>query len=148
MSEGLDLPTTGPSQITVYLPDNSTLQATSKTQLSSEQLSTEAREANILLGLTKTLMSVNKMAENGYTTIFRPCNEGVTIHRKGTLTIMTTKPPMLQGYKKEEPNCGQYQHQQWTMNAKKWQMSTTYRQCPKQSNTFMLPQATQSRTYR
>jgi hypothetical protein len=70
MSEELNLPETGPSQITVYLPDDSTLQASSKTQLPFEQLSSEAREANILPGLTKSLLSVNKMAENGYTTIF------------------------------------------------------------------------------
>ena len=40
------------------------------------------------------------MAENGYTTIFRPGDEGVTIHKKGTLTITTSEPPMLQGCKK------------------------------------------------
>ena len=33
MNEELNLQETGPSQITVYLPDNSTLQATSRTQL-------------------------------------------------------------------------------------------------------------------
>ncbi len=58
MSEELNLPETGPSQITVYLPDDSTLQATSKTQLPFEQLSCEAREANILPGLTKSLLSI------------------------------------------------------------------------------------------
>jgi hypothetical protein len=63
MSEELNLPKTGPSQITVYLSDDSTLQATSKTQLPFEQLSSEAREADILPGLTKSLLSVNKMAE-------------------------------------------------------------------------------------
>ncbi len=65
MSEELNLPETGPSHITVYLSDDSTLQATRKTQLPFEQLSSEAREANILPGLTKSLLSVNKMAENG-----------------------------------------------------------------------------------
>jgi hypothetical protein len=60
MSEELNLPKIGPSQITVYLPDDSTLQATSKTQLPFEQLSSEAREANILPRLTKSLLSVNK----------------------------------------------------------------------------------------
>jgi hypothetical protein len=39
------------------------------------------------------------MSENGYTTIFLPYDEGVTIHKKGTLTITTSKPPVLQGYK-------------------------------------------------
>ena len=48
VSETLDLPQTGPAQITVYLPDDSTLKATSKTKLPFQQLSSEAREANIL----------------------------------------------------------------------------------------------------
>ncbi len=46
MSEELNLPKTGTAQITVYLPDDSTLQETSKTQLPFKQLSPEAREAN------------------------------------------------------------------------------------------------------
>jgi hypothetical protein len=146
-SEELDLPKTGTSQITVYLPDDSTLQATNKSQLPFKQLSSEAREANILPGLTKSLLSVNKMAENGSTTIFRPGDKGVTIHIKGTLTITTSKPPVLQGCKQRGAKFGQYQHQQQTMNTKKWQMYTTYHQFPKQSNTSMLQQATQSRKH-
>jgi hypothetical protein len=65
MSEELDLPEIGTSQITVYLPDDLTLQATDKTQIPFKQLSSEARETNILPGLTKSLLSINKMAENG-----------------------------------------------------------------------------------
>jgi hypothetical protein len=101
VSENLDLPRTGHSNITVYLPDDSTLKATGTTHLPFEQLSTQARQANILPGLTKSLISVNKMAENGYTTIFRPRDEGVTFHKDGTLTITTSEPPLLQGCKKK-----------------------------------------------
>ena len=100
VTERLNLPATGPSDLTVYLPDDTTLRATSETQLPFEQLSDEARQANILPGLTKSLISVNKMAENGYTTIFRPGDEGVTFHKKGTLTITTSEPPVLQGCKR------------------------------------------------
>jgi hypothetical protein len=64
-----------------------------------EQLSKEAREAHILPGLKKSLLSVDKMAENGYTTIFHEGNEGVTIHTSGTLTITTSEPPVLRGSK-------------------------------------------------
>jgi hypothetical protein len=74
ISNKLDLPKTGASNITVYLPDNSTLQTSDKTMLPFEQLSKEAREAHILPGLKKSLLSVNKMAENGYTTIFHEGN--------------------------------------------------------------------------
>jgi hypothetical protein len=70
ISDKLDLPKTGASKITVYLPDNSTLQISNKTVLPFEQLSKEAREAHILPGLKKSLLSVNKMSENGYKTIF------------------------------------------------------------------------------
>ena len=88
----------------MYLPDDSTLKATGAAQLPFKQLSDKAREANILPGLTKSLISVNKMVENGYTTIFRPGNEGVTFHKKGTLTITTSEPPVLQGCKKKGEN--------------------------------------------
>ena len=101
VSKTLDLPQTDPSQITVYLPDDSTLKATNKTQLPFKQLSAEAREAHILQGLAKSLLSVNKMAEHGYTTIFRLGNKGVTMRKKGTLTITMSEPPVLQGCKKK-----------------------------------------------
>jgi hypothetical protein len=44
-------------------------------------------------------MSINKMVEEGYTTIFHPGEEGVTMHKPGTLTITMTEPPILQGCK-------------------------------------------------
>jgi hypothetical protein len=72
VSEKLNLSRTGPSDITMYLPDDSTLNATGTTHLPFEQLSAKARKANKLPGLTKSLISVNKMAENGHTTIFQP----------------------------------------------------------------------------
>jgi hypothetical protein len=90
ISNKLDLPKTGASKITVYLPANSTLQTSNKTMLPFEQLSKEAREAHIIPGLKKSPPSVNKMAENGYTTIFHERNKGVTIHKPGTLTITTS----------------------------------------------------------
>ena len=41
------------------------------------------------------------MLEEGYTTIFHPGNEGVTIHKQDTLSITMNKPPVLQGRKEE-----------------------------------------------
>ena len=70
VTEELNLPRTGPSDIKVYLHNNSMLTATSMTQLPFEQLSAKARKAIILPGLTKSLISVNKIAESRYTTIF------------------------------------------------------------------------------
>jgi hypothetical protein len=116
MSEDL-LPKTGLSRIEVFLPDNSKLQSTSNTQLPFNQLDPKAREANILPGLKKSLISVIKMSENGYTTIFQPGNQGVTIHKEGTLTITTSEPPVLQGCKAKGAKL-------WTVSTKQTQNNT------------------------
>ena len=63
---------------------------------------------DVLPGLKTPLMSVNKMLEEGYTTIFPPGEEGVKMYKPGTLTITMTEPPILQGCKPKEQNCGQY----------------------------------------
>ena len=39
------------------------------------------------------------MAEEGYTTIFHPGDEGVTVQEEGTVTITMTAPPVLHGIK-------------------------------------------------
>jgi hypothetical protein len=65
-------------------------------QLPIEQLMDKAREADILPVHKTPLVSVNKMAKEGYTTIFHPGEEGVTIHKPGTVSITTTEPPILQ----------------------------------------------------
>jgi hypothetical protein len=41
-------------------------------------------------------MSVKKMTEEGYTTIFHSGEKGVTMHKPGTLTIAMTEPSILQ----------------------------------------------------
>jgi hypothetical protein len=93
VSEEMNLPKKEKSDKEVFLPDNTKLQASFTTKLPFEQLSEKAREADILPGLKTPLISVNKMAEEGYTTIFHPGEEGVTIHKKGTVSITTTEPP-------------------------------------------------------
>jgi hypothetical protein len=55
-------------------------------------------------------MSVKILSEEGYTTIFHPENEGVTVHEKGTPTITTSNPPVLQGCKEKGDNL-------WTVSA-------------------------------
>jgi hypothetical protein len=98
-TEDMNLPMKGKSHKEVYLPDNTKLHASYKTALPFTQLTSRAREADVLPGLKTALMSVNKMAEEGYTTIFHPREEGVTMHKLGTLTIAVTEPPILQGCK-------------------------------------------------
>jgi hypothetical protein len=52
------------------------------------------------------------MAEEGYTTIFHPGEEGVTIYKEETTTISTSKPPVLQG-------CKNYTEKLWTLSVSK-----------------------------
>ncbi len=72
MSPELNLPNTGPSNKEVYLPDDTKLMMANKTLLPFEQLSRTAREAEVLPGLKKSLASINKWSEEGYTTVFHP----------------------------------------------------------------------------
>ena len=81
ISEDLHLPKTGPSQMEVFLPNDSKLQSAGKATLPFDQIVPKAREAEIIPGLKQSLISVNKMSESRYTTIFHPDNLGVTIHK-------------------------------------------------------------------
>ena len=102
MREDLDLPTEGTSNKEVYLPNNAKLRTSRRTKLPFDNLTSAAREADVLPGLKRSLLSVNKLSEEGYTTIFHPREDGVTIHREGTITITTSEPPVLTGEKSSE----------------------------------------------
>ena len=68
-----NLPVTGLSSKIVHLPDGSSIQATHTTLLPFESLSPKARIADILPGLRpNSLVSVGKLADANYTTIFHP----------------------------------------------------------------------------
>jgi hypothetical protein len=95
--EEMNLSKKGKPNKEVYLPDNTKLQASYKIKLPFEQLTNKAREAEILPGLKSPLVSINKLAKEGYTTVFHPGETGVTIYEPGTITITMTKPPILQG---------------------------------------------------
>ena len=99
ISENMNIPKGGKSDKQVYLPDNTTLRTLTKTKLPFSRLSEAAREADVLPGLKRSLMSVNKMSDEGCTKIFHPREEGVTIHQKGTISITMTEPPVLFGRK-------------------------------------------------
>jgi hypothetical protein len=105
MSDDLDLPTDGVSNKEVFLPDNSKLRTSNKTKLPFKQLLDTLRVADILPGLKRSLLSVHKMSEEGDTTIFHPCKEGVSIHKEGSLTIAAS-PLVLQGCKSNQENYG------------------------------------------
>ncbi len=135
ISKELNLPSEGKSNKEVYLPDNTRLRTSTKTKLHFKQLTKAAREADILPGLKQLLLSVNKMAEEGYTTIFHPGEEGVTIHKEGTVTITTSKPQVLEGYKNNP--------------AKLWMVSATQntKNHEEAINVYSLPSIQQSIKY-
>ncbi len=77
------------------------MKATTKVQLPIPELPNKARDAIVVPGLKRNLGSVSKFSDAGYTTVFHPGEEGVTIHAPTTFKITTTTPPILQGCKSE-----------------------------------------------
>jgi hypothetical protein len=112
MSKELHLQVEGTSNKTVFLLDNSQLRTSTLTKLPFKQLSEAAREADNLPGLNRSLLSMNRIAEEGYTTIFYPGDEGVTIHKERTVTISTSKPPLFQ-------ECKSYTEKLWMLSVSK-----------------------------
>ncbi len=96
---GENLPITGPSSKVVNLPNGSAIQATHTTMLPFKSLSDEARKADVLPGLLpNSLISVRKIADADYTTIFHPRGEGVTVRKKNTFWLQLLRKPVLQGW--------------------------------------------------
>jgi hypothetical protein len=75
------------------------------------------------------------MAEEGYTTIFHPGEEGVTIHKKSTVSITTTEPPVLNGSKPK--------------GVKLWTTSANYsiKKKERANNAYYLPSISQMVKY-
>ena len=74
------------------------------------------------------------MSEEGYTTIFHPGEEGVTIHKSGTVSIATKEPPILQGCKPKGAKL-------WTISADE----TTKKE--QANNVYNLPSISQTVQY-
>jgi hypothetical protein len=81
------------SKKTFMFPDKRTNKATKKMRL-KHKLRPAAREMNIVLGLHLTLVSIPKLADAGYTTVFS--KEGATIYNDYTTTTTANKPPVLE----------------------------------------------------
>jgi hypothetical protein len=73
-------------------PDKRTNKATKK-MLTKHNLRPEAKEMNIVPGLHSTLISVPKLADAGYTTVFNKA--GAAIYDDYTTTISASNPPVL-----------------------------------------------------
>ena len=62
-------------------------------------LSKGAREAIVVPGMKqKALLSVGTLADNNYTTVFLPGQQGVNIYRANDIDISTERSPILQGW--------------------------------------------------
>ena len=89
-----DLVDTGqPSRKTFMFPDGRTGKATKK-MLLKHNLRVEAREMNIVPGLHSALVSIPKLADAGYTTVFN--KKGAAIYDDYTTKITATSPPVLE----------------------------------------------------
>ncbi len=88
-----DLEDTGqPSKKTFMFPDGRTGKAMKK-MLLKHNLQLAAQEMNIVLGLHLVLVSIPKLADAGYTTLFN--KNGAAIYNDETTTINATNPPVL-----------------------------------------------------
>ena len=86
--------------MTVILPNGKLIKATHTVDLPFECLHPRARHAHVLPRLkTHLLISVPKLADAGYTTVFHPGNLGVTIHSKSDISIQQWCKPVLQGWR-------------------------------------------------
>ena len=95
---GLQL--TGPSDKIVVVANGGELAASNTALLQTRALSKGAREAIVVPGMSQpALMSVSTLANNGYTTIFLPGNEGVDVFGANDVVISSTAPPALQGWR-------------------------------------------------
>lgn len=90
----------------VKLPDRRTLKSTQTTELPFPKLTTGARKAYILPGLRKySLLSVPKLADEGYTTVFHAGKEGMEVYEANSLKIQAAKPP-IQGCRNQVGDIG------------------------------------------
>lgn len=86
----------------VRMPDGHVTNTTEQVVLPLPALTEEAKKADVLPALTHdNLMSVSKLANAGYTTIFHPHNGGVTVHQAGTGKITLDREIILQGWRDE-----------------------------------------------
>ena len=98
-AQGMKL--TGSSELKVVTAGGQVLQASHTALLPTTKLSDGAREAHVLKGLKpKALLSVKTLADNGYTTIFHPYDQGVTVHGLDDFELTLKSPALLQGWRR------------------------------------------------
>jgi hypothetical protein len=93
---------TGLSNKVVVTADGTKFPASHTVLLPTQALSKGAREAIVVPGMQqKALLSVGTLADNGYTTVFLPGQQGVQIYGANDINISPNAPPSLQGWRDE-----------------------------------------------
>ena len=82
------------------MPNGQTATTTTKALLPNKQLNQKARELDILPELKEnSLLSVCKLSDAGYTTVFHAGDGGVTVHWDGDIYIRVKKEAVLKGWR-------------------------------------------------
>ena len=94
------IPTEIPSNKIVEAAGGEVLSATTKALLPQTQLRDEARAADIIPGLMQNLISVSKLSDAGYMTIFYPGDGGAEIYdTHATDVAISGAPPVVEAYR-------------------------------------------------
>jgi hypothetical protein len=100
VNSGRGMQLTGPSNKVIVTASGSELPASNSALLSTRGLSKGAREAVVVPGMRqRALMSVSTLANNGYTTIFLPGQQGVNVFHANDIKISAIAPPALHGWR-------------------------------------------------
>ena len=95
-----NLTVTGILHLSVTLPNGDSIKAMHTVDLPFAQLSPAAKHAHVLPHpKTHSLVSVGKLTDAGYTTVFHPGSLGVTIHSKQHINIRQKCKPILQAWR-------------------------------------------------
>ena len=95
--EDVGEPTGEMSRKIVGMANGRVERATERVLLPVPTLSQAAREGDELPSLKNSLISVPTMANNGYTTIFKPGNEGIKVYHSQDIQVTTKARAVPQG---------------------------------------------------
>jgi len=98
-ADGFEL--TGALSKTVSAANGQIMRATMTALLPLTQLRAGAHKAIIIPESKQALISIKQLADQGFTTIFHPHLEGVTVHDNDGFKLVTSKPPLLQEWREK-----------------------------------------------
>ena len=97
------VPTGQPSDKVVGMPDGHVIQTTEKALLPQTQLRSEARDCDILPSLShNSLISVGKLADAGYVTLFMPGGDGVEVYDERDIKFVVSGEAVLRGWRDKD----------------------------------------------